>query len=85
MKELTAKFSRVRAELGIDDINPGDICRLSCPEEGNEYILIAVANATGPRCYKCTIQRDLGIRTCYTGCSRRGFYFRRIDNMLEEL
>ena len=85
MKKLISKHSHVRAELGMDDINPGDVCRLYCTEEGNEYILIAVTHDGGPKCYKCAIQRDLGIDTCYVGCSKRGFYFRQIDNVMEDL
>ena len=84
MKELIAKYSHVRAELGINDINPGDVCRLSFPEEGNEYILIAVTHSKGPKCSRCAV-KHLGIMTCYTGCGRRGFYFRQIDNVMEEL
>ena len=84
MKKLITEYSHVRTELGTDDINPGDVCRLSIPEEGNEYILIAVPKGKGPRCIKCAI-KHLGIRTCYVGCSRREFYFRRIDNVMEDL
>lgn len=85
MKTLIAKHSHVRAELGINDINPGDVCKLSVIEEGNEYILIAVPQGKGPRCSKCAINRDLGIGTCYVGCASRSFYFRQIDNVLEDL
>lgn len=84
MKELIAKHYHVRAELGIDDINPGDVCRLSCSKEGNEYILIAVSQGEGPRCSRCAV-KHLGIRACYVGCSKRGFYFRQIDDVLEDL
>lgn len=85
MKELIAKYSHVRTEMGTNDVvSPGDVCRLSCLEEGNEYILIAVPQGIGPRCSRCAVKR-LGIRTCYTGCGRRGFYFRQIDNVLEAL
>ena len=85
MKELIARCSHARAEMGINDINPGDVCKLSCPEEGNEYILIAVPQSKGPLCSRCAV-KHLGIRTCYVGCGRRRrFYFRQIDNVLEEL
>ena len=85
MKKLVAKCSHLRAELGMDDINIGDVCRLFFTEEGSEHILIAVAHDGGPKCYKCAIQRDLGIETCYVGCSRRGFYFKHIDSVMEDL
>lgn len=84
MKELIAKYSHLRAGMGINDIIPGDVCKLSCPEEGTEYILIAVSQHKGPRCSRCAVKR-LGIRTCYTGCGRRGFYFRQIDDVMEDL
>lgn len=84
MKKLIAEYSHVRTEIGINDIIPGDVCRLSWPEEGTEYILIAVHQGIGPRCSRCAV-KHLGIRTCYVGCSRRRFYFRRIDNVMEDL
>ena len=83
--ELIAKYSHVRAELGIDDIIPGDVCKLSCPEEGTEYILIAVPKSEGPRCSRCAVKQNLEISTCYVGCHRRGFYFKQIDNVPEAL
>ena len=55
MKELVAKYSHVRTEMRINDISPGDVCRLSCPEEGTEYILIAVPKSEGPRCSRCAV------------------------------
>lgn len=85
MKKLIAKYSHVRADLGVDDINPGDVCRLSCPEEGKEYTLIAVPQGKGPRCSKCAVNQIRGIVTCYVGCLRRSFYFRQIDDVLEGL
>lgn len=84
MKELIAKYSHLRAGMGIDDINPGDVCRLSCPEEGTEYILIAVPQGKGPLYSRCDV-KHLGIMTCYVGCGRRRFYFRQIDNIMEAL
>lgn len=85
MKKLIATRSHVFTDIGVEDINPGDVCRLSCLEEGNEYILIAVPQCEGYRCSKCAVEQNLGVMLCCTGCSRRGFYFRQIDNLLEEL
>ena len=85
MKTLIAKNSHVRAELSINDINPGDVCRLFCTEEGIEHTLIAVPQGKGPRCSRCVIKQNLGIGTCYVGCSRRRFYFKQIDNVMENL